>query len=442
MKKMPPVCGLFLLTVLLLAGCGNTNSQKQSQKASPTHSSTEAVQTTPTSTPSSVLEQTDESEEVFQTGGKLRNKKAKIGSFQYTYSELEDGTVWIKRISFVKGKSIKVLKIPSKINGHDVAVIGHSYGTGIYDIYSFDKDKDGAEVNIFGVMLDETYVTECPEKLYKKTKNIEQIILPSTVKVLGLDTFEYLPEYLTLDIGDCVAMNTEYTFVNYEWSRIKVAKTNSKYKSISNMVLTKDGKSLVKAFGQCDKLTVPNGVQTIKENAFLSIKANKLIVPSSVNKIQAGRHNFHRNIMRNYIKNVSVSKDNAVYGKLENSIYKKSNKQLVLLCNEKQTIIIPEGIKIVRDFCCNGYSNYECNPLYIKRIEIPKSVTEYKYTVRCSKNATVVFKSKKCPKLGYPLFMNISSSKLTVYVPRGCTKKYKKGLKDNIGKKTTMIEQE
>lgn len=436
MKKIKMIFTMILL-IILFVGCGDMNPQKQSSKVSEHPMTTKEAHSTLSGTTKSALEQEKESEE-FSTKRKLKNKKVKIGSFMYTYSELEDGTVWIKKISFDNEDDIKILKIPTEIDGCDVTVLGHSYGTGIYDMLLDDKDYDGCDENIFGIMLEESFVEKQPQNIYKRTKNIEQIILPSTIKVLGLDTFEYLPEYQILDIGDCVANNLEFTVVNYEWSRIKVSKTNPKYKSIRNMVLTKDEKELVKAFGQCDKLRVPNGVEIIKENAFLSIKANKLFISSSVNEIQAGEYNVHNNIMRNYIKDVSVSKDNKVYGKLKNALYKKSNKELILLCNKKQTIIIPEGIRIAKDFCCNGYSAGKFRLMSIKRFEFPQSMAEYAYTIDCDRKATVIFKSKKCPKLGYPLFMGKSS--LEICVPHGSKKEYRKKLKDVIGENDKIIE--
>ena len=439
MKNKYKTLIVTLLLITLAMGCDD--AQESVKKVSELPSNTKIVEETPQPTETvSEIKLSSDREDEFRLKHKQKRKKIVKGSFRYTYYELEDGTVWITKISFVDTKKVNVLKVPAQIKGRDVSVIGYAHGLGIYDVYEDEDISEQGGHNIWGVFEDECLATRYPKELYEKTKRVDQIILPSTIKLIGRDTFMYLPRYGTLNIGACTAKNIDCVVEECVWNKIKVSNSNIKYKAVDNMILTKDGKEFVKAFGMYNKLSVPDGVTSINNRAFLSAKVNELFIPASVTEFEEDR------VLNNYIKRVSVSKDNMVFGTKKNALYKKENGELVLLCNKGREIIIPEGITIAEDFYYNKmYVDGTVDS--IKKLETPKSLkrlgqpsqTFYYYF---DKFATFIFKSKKCPELQCSIIADSKdgSSQFKIYVPHGCKKRYKKKLEREIGSEFVIIE--
>ena len=102
------------------------------------------------------------------------------------------------------------------------------------------------------------------EEAFEWCKNLTSLTIPATVTRIALGA-----------LRDCKRLKA-----------FSVADDNSKFKTVSGLLLTKDGKTLVR--GVNGDVTIPDGVTYIGENAFVGSGLTSVTIPDNVASIGDG----------------------------------------------------------------------------------------------------------------------------------------------------------
>lgn len=95
------------------------------------------------------------------------------------------------------------------------------------------------------------------------------IVIPNTVKRLYTSSFQNCPNLSTISIPSSVEVISPVAFCKcYNLSKINVDNNNPKYTSINGIVYNKDVSKLVIVPYLIDKITIPNTVTCISDDAF------------------------------------------------------------------------------------------------------------------------------------------------------------------------------
>ena len=140
-----------------------------------------------------------------------------------------------------------------------------------------------------------------------------------------------------------------------------VASGNRKYKAVSGLLLTKDGKTLVN--GVNGAVAIPDGVEVVGDYAFYGFgNLTSVAIPASVAEIK--QHAF---FYCNGLKSFTVASGNNNYKAVNGLLLTKDGKTLVNGVNGAVTI--PAGVEVVGDYAFWGYDG-------LTSVTIPASVTQ------------------------------------------------------------------
>lgn len=371
----------------------------------------------------------------------IHQKESKQNGLVYKYHEMRDGSVWLNEINFTKRSSvISEMVIPLEIEGKKVSILGNIEKEDVDEknnIIKFSTDR-----NIFGIYEDESFGKINDVEGYNVTKLIKKIVLPSSLKYVSLKSLDLFFEGTELDLSDCSAIGLDQVIVKYKWSLINASQTNNRYKTFCNMVLSKDGKKLIKAYGECDKLEIPYGV---KDVGMLSVKTGSLFIPSTVDNFENLQENTNLvSASMRKIENVNIDNENKTFGQVDNAIYIKKNNQLVLIANIPGELSIPEGIERAKFFYYNGRDGrkslfgYEGSGFFA--IDLPSSLKEFAMIPICGKS-DIVFRSKAVPHdTSLMLEEQTNIMQRTYYVPDGTLSAYKDAIEDMTCKNSKVYE--
>lgn len=189
-------------------------------------------------------------------------------------------------------------------------------------------------------------------------KSLEKIVIVSGEK-LEEKSFVGFEKLETLVIGATVESISPLMLDKNTLKSISVDEGNNNYLAENGFVITKDGKTLV--FGcNVESVEIPEGVETIAENAFINCDAIKSVtIPSSVTSI----HHFAFKGCTG-IEILEVSEENATYRSEGNCILECATDKLIMGCKNST---IPEGVTEIGDYAFYGVTG-------LREIEIPVSV--------------------------------------------------------------------
>ena len=305
---------------------------------------------------------------------KAQEKKT-MGKFSFYYKTYREG-ISIQKVVINKkiGKNA-VLKIPSSIKGKKVIKLVSYRDDGITD--------DDTVLNIFGEMG------------YKKitggkgfVSNIAEIKIPQTVKYISSCCFRNTGKGKTINIPRGVTENIDQ-FCDGKWKKVTISQKNSKYISYNNFLLSKSRKILYGYMGNDKKLVIPKSVTTIAKGAFCYGQYESIIFNKKLQKI------YHFCDFAT-IGNIEIEKGNKHYAIKNNCLYNKKSKNVVLAIPKKKKIVIPKVVKYLT-------SVSEVKGLNADKIIFPKTFKAFKANwgrgFGVGKKTTVVFKSKKPPKV-------------------------------------------
>lgn len=212
----------------------------------------------------------------------------------------------------------------------------------------------------------EENVEKIDNNVFSVLKNLEKIILPSTLKSIS-----------GLSFG---------TIQNL--SEIVIADSNQNFKSVDNCILSKDETILFYVAPNRATFTTPAKVKTIKSYSIYGRKIGKITIGDSVKIIESCclQNIFDTECEVSIGKGVSsldsgfkdfantkklkfaIDKDNNYYCTLDNFIVSKDKKELITYINMQENMTIPDGIEIIDNLSIAGITN----------IMLPKTIKEIK----------------------------------------------------------------
>ena len=212
-------------------------------------------------------------------------------------------------------------------------------------VSGFLLTKDGTEL-VAGINGDVTIpdgVTSIGKGAFSGRSGLTRVTIPSSVTSIG---------WFGLYGGEFESCSGLRSF--------SVAADNPSYKSVSGLLLTKDGKELVAGIN--GDVTIPDGVTSIGDRAFSGcIGLTSVTIPGSVTSI--GGSAF---VGCSGLQSFSVASDNPSYKSVSGLLLTKDGKTLVAGINGDVTI--PDGVTSIRSGAFEDYSG-------LTSVTIPDSVT-------------------------------------------------------------------
>ena len=147
--------------------------------------------------------------------------------------------------------------------------------------YAFQGDKLLETANIG------TGVTSIGSYAFDGCNALTSIAIPDGVTTISDCSFRNCSSLETLSIGSGVKSIYNNAFINAgALTNITVSAANETFKSVDNVLYTKDGKTLVLfKKGMTGEYTIPDGVETISPYAFQNCKLSKITIPGSVKTV-------------------------------------------------------------------------------------------------------------------------------------------------------------
>ena len=135
-----------------------------------------------------------------------------------------------------------------------------------------------------------TGISVIPEECFEECESLQQMTIPPSVTTINSMAFSYsgitsisIPETVT-ELGDASILYYGAFYACSDLVSITVDAANPNYMSSNNMLLTKDGKTLLQ--GVNGNVVIPNYVETIYEYAFAGLhNLTSVTIPSSVTEI-------------------------------------------------------------------------------------------------------------------------------------------------------------
>jgi hypothetical protein len=149
--------------------------------------------------------------------------------------------------------------------------------------------KDGTTLvaGVNGDVIIPDGVTSIGEAAFFTRWSLRSLTIPDSVTSIGEAAFLSCSALKGVAIPDSVTNIGERAFTGFSGS-FTVGNNNPSYKSISGLLLTKDGTTLVAGWGVKGDVAIPSGVTNIKEIAFFNCSLTSVTMPSSVTSIGRG----------------------------------------------------------------------------------------------------------------------------------------------------------
>jgi len=310
------------------------------------------------------------------------------------------------------------------------------------------EDADEFNQNISGVTVEYAHGVD---GWSEKTINVESVVLPKNLTMLESTALSGLRKVKSITIPDGVQKISAETFYgckslkevklpkslvsfdNYtsfsacpKLSKVTLSKENKSFKMQKGLLLNKKGTKLIWAVPAKNKITVPDSVTSIADNALKAGKATSVYLGKKVKMIGKDA------IAGKKITKVSIAKKNKSIAKQGQCVYEKKSGKLLIAIAKKNVVKIGNKVKLISEDASL------CGSRQLKKLDIGASVKTLQGAwgefYRAGYVTTkVYFRSKNPPKLTQnndknycylPIFRD-------VYVPKASLKKYKKWYKKN-----------
>jgi len=284
-----------------------------------------------------------------------------------------DGNGKITGYTCPKGELPKNLVIPAKI--------GNEVITGIGEDAFFNCN------NIESVSFPES-LTSIDFWAFAYCYNLASISFPQSLTSLGVYSFCYCTKLTSVNLPSKVASIGVGVFAGCtKLASLTVDGANENYKSVGNIIYTKDMTSLVMAAGGLESVIIPESVASIKGSAFngcthltsVSFPQNldsigglafaycteltSVNIPSKVASIGDG-------VFAGCTKltSLTVNGANENYKSVDNIIYTKDGLTLVQVAGSLNSVNIPEGVTSIQ-----GRALQNCK--HLTQVNFPESLT-------------------------------------------------------------------
>ena len=196
--------------------------------------------------------------------------------------------------------------------------------------------------------------------------NITEITIPEGIESIGGYAFEGCAKLEKIIIPNSLKSIDSGAF----WSAtnlndIQIGEQNENFKFENGLLMSKNGEQVYFGLLNLSDITIPEGVQTIKNDAFSGSNATSISLPNSIGDLTG-----YEFTGMNKLKTINVNSDNPRY-KVENeNLYSKNGEELVKYLQTGDIITIPEGVKTIKSRACIGKDAKEIKlPSTLEKLE-------------------------------------------------------------------------
>lgn len=227
--------------------------------------------------------------------------------------------------------------------------------------------------------------------------SLKKVKIPDKVKELEGETFYGCKKLQEVKLSKKLVKLEPYTCFDDcpKLNKVTLSKANKHLKIENNTLLTKDGKNLIWVIPKKKNISVPDTVEIIETGAFYSSQAKKIHLGKRVIELQTDC------LSGTKIETIDVDKENPVYAKDGQCIYRKDDGALVIGVAKQAKLVISNKVqKLTREATLCGTLS-EDRELYL--LDIPSSVTwlgkEWVFALPVSALGKVYYRSVTPPQL-------------------------------------------
>ncbi|MDO4815702.1 MAG: leucine-rich repeat protein [Bacillota bacterium] len=270
---------------------------------------------------------------------------------------LNEGLVRIGAGAFSDCKSLSSISIPKSVECVD--------GEAFYNTSALTQNEYGQ------------FIDTCLVYAPRSEEHMEEYSIPEGTELIASDAFYFNQQIGTLKIPASLINISPAAFSCKYLGKIVVDENNPCYCDVDGVLFTKDMKTLLKCPDEITGVyTVPDGVETIADEAFWEAGISGIVFPESMKTIgaQAFRNSSIESV--NIPDGVEIDTSSAFYGceKLKN-VYLSSGigeigTYMFYGCSALETVFIEEGITSI------GIGAFSCSG--VKTVYVPDSVKSIK----------------------------------------------------------------
>lgn len=274
----------------------------------------------------------------------------------------------------------------------DIKALGHDFvnmtctrcgASQMSDKLEFTRNADGS-YTVAGIgtetekeiYIPNTYqgspVTAIASRAFYNNDNITGIYFNGGVETIGDEAFYGCESLKNLQLSDSIKTIGEMAFYSTELTSVtlpasvteigtnafgfcaslvsfETPRTNPAYQTIDGNLYSKDGKVLIQyAIGKDDdSFAIPDGVETVKHDAFASSWLKRISVPASVKVIEDGAFRY---LVMSLVE-ISVDDSNTVYRSRNGDLYTADGTTLLQYAAGKtnKTFTLPDDVRTIAD---------------------------------------------------------------------------------------------
>ncbi len=299
--------------------------------------------------------------------------------------ELPKNLVGIGYSAFRGCESLKSLYLPASVNSIEPSAFSQtasltdiqidsnnkSYAVSNGIIYDINKTKivfvSALNKNVTSLKIEDTVQDLTGTQLFINCSNLQEVILPSSLKVFIGNVFE----------------GKDYI------NKISIDSSNQNFIVQDNMLLSKDGTKLYYATSGRSTLNIPNTVKEICLASIQGFKISEIRFDGNVEKIDEQFGKNLQGLTKIYIgtnvKDINanfkdyaeipnslsfeIDSGNLIYKVLNNCILTKDGKSLLTYVNAKSEIVIPEGVETIYNLSWSNSITKVKLPNTLKKID-------------------------------------------------------------------------